>query len=132
MPGKKPKTRPGRRGAGKRAKRQNVATRRRRGLPGRAARVARRPAAVRRLATGRPAMRAIHRAAVKKAMNRAALARIRLVAAVGAVERAGSVAGASLRETQAAAAREAVAAIKAAEKAIEAAQPHGGDRSEEE
>jgi len=132
MPGTKVKVRPKKRVAGKKGRRLRAVIWRPRVMPGRGARTARRPAAAKRRVVRKPVRRAVRRATAKIAINRAALARIRLAAAVGAVERAGARAGKALRDTQAAAAREAVTAIKAAEQGIEAALPHSGDRTEEE
>jgi len=132
MPGKRTGAGQKRRFAGKKGRRLRAVIRRPRVLPKWAARTARRRTGIRRLTVRKPGRRAVRRAAAKKAMNRAALARIRLAAAAGAIVRAGKGAGKALRDTRDEAAREAVAAIKAAETAIEAALPHSGDKTEEE
>jgi hypothetical protein len=74
----------------------------------------------------------VRRAAARKALNRAALARLRVASAAKALARAGKEATSTMRNTAAQAAREAVIAIKAADQAVEAALPHSGDKTEEE
>jgi len=132
MPGKRTRAGRKKRIANRKGRRLGAIVSRPRVPPRRAARVARRRSAVRRLSVRKPVRRTIRRAAAKRAMHRAALARIRLAAAAGAVVRAGTGVGKALRDTRDEAAREAVAAIKAADTAIEAALPHSGDKTEEE
>jgi len=95
-------------------------------------RVAGRRPVAKAIPAGRPAKRSLRRAAARNALHRAALARLRVASAAKAVARAGMRATASMKETADQAAREAVIAIKAADRAVEAALPHSGDKTEEE